>query len=96
MSDCSGTDKCPTDGATEKRLLTVKEFSVQYRRSRSRTYELIRSGELQAVKDGRSTLIPVDAAEAWAQNLAPFEVRAPLSGHGQSGRPPLSGHGQSA
>ena len=43
-------------------------------RSRSRTYELIRSGELPAVKDGRSTLIPVDAAEAWARNLTAISV----------------------
>jgi len=56
------------------RLLTVREFSMRYRRSRSRTYELIRSGELVAVKEGRSTLISVDAAEAWARTLAPISV----------------------
>jgi excisionase family DNA binding protein len=52
-----------------KRLMSVSEFSQTYNRSRSRTYELIRSGALVAVKDGRSTLIPVDAAEAWAARL---------------------------
>jgi excisionase family DNA binding protein len=72
MSTCPGTDKALADRGTENRLLTVKEFSVRYRRSRSRTYELIPSGELPAVKDGRSTLIPVDGAEAWAQNLPPM------------------------
>lgn len=58
--------------APHKRLLTIREFSKRYGRSRSRTYELIKSGELVAVKDGRSTLIPSDAAEAWATNLKPL------------------------
>ena len=51
------------------RLLTIREFCKRYKRSRSRTYELILSGALFAVKDGRSTLIPVDAAEAWVRQL---------------------------
>jgi excisionase family DNA binding protein len=73
MSICPGTDITSADKKkTEKRLLTIKEFSTRYGRSRSRTYELIRSGELPAVKDGRSTLIPVDGAEAWARNLVPI------------------------
>jgi excisionase family DNA binding protein len=72
MSTCPGADLARADA--EKRLLTVKEFSRRYGRSRSRTYELIRSGELPAVKDGRSTLIPVDGAEAWARHLTPMSV----------------------
>ena len=56
----------------KKRLLTIREFSTRYGRSRSRTYELIASGKLAAVKDGRSTLIPSDAAEAWAKSLKPI------------------------
>jgi excisionase family DNA binding protein len=72
MSTCPGTDINCTDRGTEKGLLTIKEFSVRYGRSRGRTYELIRSGELPAVKDGRSTLIPADGAEGWARNLTPL------------------------
>jgi excisionase family DNA binding protein len=64
MSTCPGTDKAFADRGTEKRLLTVKEFSVRYRRSRSRTYELIRFGELPAVKDGRSKIILLDGVDA--------------------------------
>jgi excisionase family DNA binding protein len=79
MSICPGTDITSIYPRTEKRLLTIREFSVRYGRSRSRTYELIRSGELPAVKDGRSTLIPVDGAESWARNLMPMSV---LSGDG--------------
>src|SRR5580704_5429555 len=69
MSTCPGTDTTSTDRSNEKRLLTIWEFSVRYGRSRSRTYELIRAGVLPAVKDGRSTLIPVDGAEAWARDI---------------------------
>jgi len=56
-------------GTSSKRLLTVAEFCDRYERSRSRAFELIKSGELLAVKDGRSTRIPVDAAEAWLRKL---------------------------
>src|SRR5690242_17535352 len=51
------------------RLLTIHEFCKRYKRSRSRAYQLIQSGEILAVKEGRSTLIPVDAAEAWVRQL---------------------------
>jgi excisionase family DNA binding protein len=74
MSTCPGTDTASSQRVNEKRLLTIKEFSVRYGRSRSRTYELIQSGELPAVKDGRSTLTPVDGAEEWARNLTPVSV----------------------
>ena len=49
MSTCPGTDTTSTDRSNEKRLLTIREFSVRYGRSRSRTYELIRAGVLPAV-----------------------------------------------
>lgn len=73
-SNCPATDVARRGKATDKRLLTIKEFSVRYGRSRSRIYQLIKSGELPAVKDGRSTLIPVDGAEAWARKLAQMSV----------------------
>jgi excisionase family DNA binding protein len=75
MRPCPGTDN-RTDHIHKKRLLTIKEFCIRYGRSRSRAYELISSGELLAVKDGRSTLIPVDAAEAWAGGLNALTRRA--------------------
>src|SRR5437016_14479548 len=58
-----------TNDQSTDRLLTIPEFCRRYKRSRSRAYRLIQSGELLAVKDGRSTLIPVDAAEAWVAKL---------------------------
>lgn len=59
-------------------LLTIPEFSAAYRISRSRIYELLSSGELAAVKVGRATRIPADAAEAWKASLPAFQPgRAP-------------------
>jgi excisionase family DNA binding protein len=71
MSTCPGPDTPNAPVGQQDRLLTVPEFCRRYRRSRSRAYELIRNGNLPAVKEGRSTLIPVDGAEAWAKNLPP-------------------------
>lgn len=68
MPNVQGTDDKKHAG---KRLLTIREFCQLYGRSRSRTYELLRSGDLPGVKEGRSTLIPLDAAEAWARSLKP-------------------------
>jgi excisionase family DNA binding protein len=75
MSSTLGTDCVRTaDIPDVKRLLTIPEFCRRYGRSRSRAYELIRSGELPAVKEGRSTRIPVDGAEAWVQRLMLMRV----------------------
>jgi excisionase family DNA binding protein len=75
MSSTLGTDSVRTADIPEmKRLLTIPEFCRRYGRSRSRAYELIRAGELPAVKEGRSTRIPVDGAEAWARKLIPMRA----------------------
>lgn len=49
--------------------MTINEFRDWARISRTRTYELIRTGELAAVKAGRRTLIRVEAAQAWLDSL---------------------------
>ncbi|MFN4163592.1 MAG: helix-turn-helix domain-containing protein [Ferrovibrio sp.] len=58
---------------TSKRLLTIKDFVAEYGPSRSVVYQLIGSGELQAVKFGKRTYITRDAAEAWIKTLAQYE-----------------------
>lgn len=58
-------------------LLTIPEFCAAYRVSRSLAYEFLASGALSAVKIGRATRIPADAAEAWKASLRPFQ---PISG----------------
>lgn len=56
-----------------KQLLTIEEFGGAYGVSRSRTYELLAAGELSAVKVGRATRIPAEAAEAWKRSLPAFQ-----------------------
>ena len=55
--------------ATEKRLLSVREFCERYGIGRTRAYSLLHTGAVQAVKVGASTRIPVESAEAWAASL---------------------------
>jgi excisionase family DNA binding protein len=46
-------------------VLSVKEFGRKYAVSRSRVYEMLKTGELTAVKIGKSTRIPRQVAEEW-------------------------------
>ncbi|MCX7358954.1 MAG: helix-turn-helix domain-containing protein [Alphaproteobacteria bacterium] len=58
------------------RLYTVKQFCAAYGCGRTRCYELIATGKIEAVKDGPKTLIPVESAEAWAASLPRFKSGA--------------------
>jgi excisionase family DNA binding protein len=49
--------------------LSISGFCRLYNTGRTRTYELIKSGQLRAVKSGTSTLIRRVDAEAWAASL---------------------------
>lgn len=62
-----------------KRFLTVAEFCSAYGTGRTKTYALLASGELTAVKRGRSTLISAESAERWAQSLPPMVSRTATS-----------------
>lgn len=54
-----------------KQLLTVEEASDELGGiSRSKTYELIRSGDLRSVQIGRRRLIPKDAVIDFVQQLS--------------------------
>lgn len=52
---------------TPPALMTVEEFRSWSRMGRTRIYELLGSGELKAIKIGRRTLIPSEAAQAWLE-----------------------------
>lgn len=51
-------------------LLSVNEASTSLRLSRSVIYELIRSGRLRTVKQGRRRLVPVAALLEYVDGLA--------------------------
>lgn len=61
---------------TNKRLLTIEDFMAEYGPRRTVAYELIGSGELQAVKLGRRAYITREAAEAWVKTLGQYEPGA--------------------
>jgi excisionase family DNA binding protein len=50
------------------RAIGILRFCEMYGISRSKTYELLASGELESTKIGKRRLIPFDAAESWFQN----------------------------
>ncbi len=54
--------------------LTIPEFCDWARIGRSKTYEEIGAGRLEAVKVGKRTLIPVTAAHRWLESLEPAEI----------------------
>ncbi|MGW3287522.1 helix-turn-helix domain-containing protein [Streptomyces sp. NPDC001002] len=67
--------KQPTSGGDNVILLTVREAYMKLRISKWKLYDLLRSGQLEAVKIGRRTLIPLQSIEAyvlkgWKESLA--------------------------
>lgn len=52
-----------------QRFLSIKEFGNIYGPKHTKTYELIKRGDLTAVKVGRRTYIDIASAEAWAAGL---------------------------
>lgn len=46
-------------------FMTINEFCAWTRLGRTKTYELLKSRELAAIKVGNRTLIPGEAAQAW-------------------------------
>jgi excisionase family DNA binding protein len=63
-------------------LLTVKDLEAELQLGRTRTYELVRSGELPVVRIGRVVRVPRDALRRWIQEraarAAPSPERPPL------------------
>ena len=55
--------------STISRAITIAEFTQIYCVSRAKTYQLLKAGELRAIKLGRRTLIPTEAAEKWFRSL---------------------------
>jgi excisionase family DNA binding protein len=56
--------------------LTIKEFGRKFGISTSRVYRMLKTGELTAVKIGKSTRIPRTVAEEWAARLPSYKPAA--------------------
>lgn len=67
------------DHPSQSRLMTVYEVAAILRYSRGHIYELIRSGDLKAVKNGRSVRITADAVAAWQERHGRTGVDAAYS-----------------
>jgi hypothetical protein len=61
-----------------RQLLTIDEFRMRNGgMCRETVYQLIRRGELRAVKNGARTLIFSDAEEAWRSSLPELKLPSP-------------------
>jgi len=70
--------------ASDKQLYRVREAMTVLSLSRSVIYELIRSGRLRSVTEGRSRLIPASAIAEYVA-LLESEARAALCPRGEAG-----------
>ena len=55
--------------AQPQRMLKVEQAAARAALGRTRMYELIKTGEIQSVKIGRSRRIPVEALDAYVARL---------------------------
>ena len=62
-----------------QRAFSIKEFCRRYGVGRTRAYEEIKLGRLQACKIGRRTVILEDHAEAWLRRLPRMKSARPQS-----------------
>ncbi len=53
----------------ERELFTITEFCKMAGIGRTLAYDLIKSGDIRAVKVGRKTMIPRTAIESWLGSL---------------------------
>lgn len=57
--------------------MTLRQFCSQYAVGRSRAYELLNAGSIQARKAGKSLLIDRASAERWFQSLPAYKPQSP-------------------
>jgi len=72
----------PSQPAPE--LLTVKEVADQLRFSSGHVYELVRSGRLRGIRDGRTIRIAREAVAEWRTAHEADQLDANLRGPGES------------
>jgi hypothetical protein len=52
--------------------LTIKQFGELFGPRTTKTYELLKTGQLRAVKIGKLTFIPYAEAQRWASSLPSY------------------------
>jgi hypothetical protein len=57
--------------------LTIAAVTARYGISRTRVFAEIKAGRLEARKAGRATLVAVESADAWYQDLPAWCARIP-------------------
>jgi len=67
MTDAGVFPDPMTTADSRPMLLTVKDVEAELQLGRTRTYELVRSGELPVVRIGRAVRIPRDALRRWVE-----------------------------
>ena len=58
-------------------LLTVRDVEAELQLGRTRTYELLRSGEIPVIRIGRVLRVPRDALHRWIDDKIPDQPRTP-------------------
>ena len=62
-------------------LLTVRDVEAELQLGRTRTYELIRSGQIPVIRLGRSVRIPREALRRWIDDHSIGVARGDAEGH---------------
>lgn len=76
LSGTGASDAQAPSALIPRLALKPNEAAIATGRSRSRIYELLSSGEIRAVKDGASTLIPTTELARWLATLPAAAIAA--------------------
>ena len=66
--DMDGRETWQQESRVDRRLIRVEEAAQALSLGRSKTWELISSGELPTVRIGRAVRVPVRALDEWLQD----------------------------
>src|SRR5262249_28935105 len=67
---------CSRRASLDPQFIKISTFCKTYETGRTKTYELIKSGKIRAVKSGRATLLEVASAQKHFSNLPKFKSKA--------------------
>lgn len=61
---------------SNRELISIPEFCAENQIARTNVYAELKAGRLRAVKRGRRTFIPREAAEDWRQSLPAYQPQS--------------------